>query len=76
LESDKKALPYVRTYKTNLARLVLAEVVDLAQALIAVAIDGVEVVAEHIDFGIPAMVVETVFSSKVTESDRGIERER
>jgi hypothetical protein len=76
LEFDEKALPCVRTYKTSLAWLVLTRVVDLEQALTAVAADGVEAATEHIDIGMPAMVVKTVFSSKVTESDRGMERER
>ncbi|XP_062162628.1 uncharacterized protein LOC133869603 isoform X2 [Alnus glutinosa] len=61
LESDEKALPCVRTYETDLARLVLAGAVDLEQALTAAAADGGEAAAEHIDSGMPAMVVETVF---------------
>ncbi|XP_059439590.1 uncharacterized protein LOC132172155 isoform X2 [Corylus avellana] len=61
LESDEKALPCVRAYETDLARLVLAGAVDLEQALTAAAADGGEAAAEHIDSGMPAMVVETVF---------------
>lgn len=61
LESDDKALPCVRIYETDLARLVLAGAVDLEQALTAAAADGGEAAEEHIDSGMPAMVVETVF---------------
>jgi hypothetical protein len=42
LESDEKALPCVRTYETDLARLVLAGAVDLEQALTAAAATGVK----------------------------------
>lgn len=61
VESDEKILPCVRTYENDLARLALVGVVDLEQALTAAAADGGDAAAEHIDSGIPAMVVETVF---------------
>lgn len=61
VESDEKTLPCVRTYENNLARLTLVGSVDLEQALTAAAADGGEAAAEHIDSGVPAMVVETVF---------------
>lgn len=61
MESDEKILPCVRTYENDLARLALVGVVDLEQALTAAAADGGDAAAEHIDSGIPAMVVETVF---------------
>ncbi|KAI9120973.1 hypothetical protein K1719_008006 [Acacia pycnantha] len=60
-ESGDKVLPCVRTYENDLARLTLVGAVDFEQALTAAAADGGEAASEHIESGIPAMVVETVF---------------
>lgn len=60
-ESDEKILPCVRTYENDLARLTLVGAVDVEQALTAAAADGGQAAAEHIDSGMPAMVVETVY---------------
>lgn len=51
----------MRTYENDLARLTLVGAVDFQQALTAAASDGGEAASEHIDAGMPAMVVETVF---------------
>lgn len=59
--ADDKALPGVRTYENNLARLTLVGAVDFEQALTAAAADGGEAAKEHIESGMPAMVVETLF---------------
>ncbi|KAF7803377.1 uncharacterized protein G2W53_042488 [Senna tora] len=60
-ESDDRSLPCVRTYENDMARLTLVGAVDFHQALTAAAADGGEAASEHIDSGMPAMVVETVF---------------
>ncbi|XP_028780338.1 uncharacterized protein LOC114736623 isoform X2 [Neltuma alba] len=60
-ESDDKVLPCVRTYENDMARLTLVGAVDFEQALTAAAADGGDAASEHIDSGMPAMVVETVF---------------
>ena len=60
-DSDGKNLPCVRTYDTDLSQLTLVGPVDFHQALTAAAADGGEVATDHIDAGLDAMVVETVF---------------
>ncbi|XP_065878726.1 uncharacterized protein [Euphorbia lathyris] len=60
-DSDDETLPCVRTYENDLSRLSLVGAVSLEQALTAAAADGGQAAAEHIDSGVPAMVVETVF---------------
>ncbi|KAJ7968634.1 Deneddylase [Quillaja saponaria] len=60
-ESTDKILPCVRTYENDLTRLTLVGAVDFEQALTAAAADGGEAATEHINSGMPAMVVETVF---------------
>ncbi|CAJ1961806.1 unnamed protein product [Sphenostylis stenocarpa] len=59
--SDGKNLPCVRTYDNDLSQLILVGTVDFQQALSAAAADGGQVASEHLDAGIEAMVVETVF---------------
>lgn len=61
LESDEKSLPCVRTYENDSARLALVGAVAFHQALTAAAADGGEAANEHLDSGVPAMVVETVY---------------
>ncbi|XP_037491254.1 uncharacterized protein LOC105649606 isoform X2 [Jatropha curcas] len=60
-ESNEKTLPCVRTFENDLARLSLVGGVGFEQALTAAAADGGQAAAEHINSGISAMVVETVF---------------
>lgn len=61
LESDEKILPCVRTYENDLSRLTLVGGVDFRQSITAAAADGGEAASEHLDSGMSAMVVETVF---------------
>ncbi|KAK2642327.1 hypothetical protein Ddye_024090 [Dipteronia dyeriana] len=61
VESDGNSLPCVRAYENDLARFNLVGVVAYDQALTAAAADGGRTAAEHVDSGVPAMVVETVF---------------
>ncbi|CAK9184067.1 unnamed protein product [Ilex paraguariensis] len=65
--SGDKSLPGVRTYENDLARLTLVGAVDFEQALTAAAADGGEAAAEHVDSGMDAMVVETVFPGPLDE---------
>ncbi|XP_058771507.1 uncharacterized protein LOC131644913 [Vicia villosa] len=67
--SDQKRLPCVRTYENDLSQLTLVGAVDSRQAITAGAADGGEVAVEHIDAGMDAMVVETVFPA--SSSDHG-----
>ncbi|CAK8530618.1 unnamed protein product [Lathyrus sativus] len=67
--SDQKRLPCVRTYENDLSQLTLVGAVDSRQAITAGAADGGDVAAEHIDAGMDAMVVETVFPA--SSSDNG-----
>ncbi|QCD76812.1 uncharacterized protein LOC114186534 [Vigna unguiculata] len=67
-DSDGKNLPCVRTYENDLSQLTLVGTVDFQQALTASAADGGQVASDHIDAGMEAMVVETVFP--VPSSDR------
>ncbi|XP_010460652.1 PREDICTED: uncharacterized protein LOC104741463 isoform X2 [Camelina sativa] len=60
-ESDGKALPCVRTYENNSARLSLVGTVAFDQALTAAAADGGEAADDHLRENVPVMVVETVF---------------
>uniref|UniRef100_A0A7N0REG6 Uncharacterized protein n=1 Tax=Kalanchoe fedtschenkoi TaxID=63787 RepID=A0A7N0REG6_KALFE len=60
-DSDESVLPCVRTYENDLGRLSLVGAVDFQQALTAAAADGGEAAAEHMNSGISAMVVETVY---------------
>ncbi|KAL2341830.1 hypothetical protein Fmac_009770 [Flemingia macrophylla] len=60
-DSDGKTLPCVRTFDTDLSQLTLVGPVDFQQALTAAAADGGQVASDHLDAGIDAMVVETVF---------------
>ena len=59
--SDGKALPCVRTYENDSARLSLVGTVAFDQALTAAAADGGEAADEHLRENVPVMVVETVF---------------
>ncbi|CAA7015785.1 unnamed protein product [Microthlaspi erraticum] len=59
--SDGKALPCVRTYENDSARLSLVGTVSFDQALTAAAADGGEAADEHIRENFPVMAVETVF---------------
>ncbi|XWS19659.1 hypothetical protein CRYUN_Cryun31cG0034400 [Craigia yunnanensis] len=60
-DSDGTTLPCVRTYENDLARLTLVGAVGFDQALTAAAADGGRAATEHVDSGLPAMVIETVF---------------
>ncbi|XP_024031068.1 uncharacterized protein LOC21398150 [Morus notabilis] len=60
-DSNENSLPCVRTYENDLARLTLVGAVDFQQALTAAGADGGQAADEHIQSGMPAMVVETVF---------------
>ncbi|EOA37571.1 hypothetical protein CARUB_v10011901mg [Capsella rubella] len=60
-ESDGMALPCVRTYENNSARLSLVGTVAFDQALTAAAADGGEAADDHLRENVPVMVVETVF---------------
>ncbi|XP_022715814.1 uncharacterized protein LOC111275010 isoform X2 [Durio zibethinus] len=60
-DSDGTTLPCVRTYENDLARLTLVGAVGFDQALTAAAADGGRAATEHVESGIPAMVIETVF---------------
>ncbi|XP_075664003.1 uncharacterized protein LOC142633648 isoform X3 [Castanea sativa] len=64
LDSDEKSLPCVRTYENDSSRLALVGAVSFHQALTAAAADGGRAAADHLDSGIPAMVVETVFPAR------------
>ncbi|XP_024007687.1 uncharacterized protein LOC18992208 isoform X2 [Eutrema salsugineum] len=59
--SDGKALPCVRTYENDSARLSLVGTVAFDQALTAAAADGGEAADDHLRENVPVMVVETVF---------------
>ncbi|XP_038882562.1 uncharacterized protein LOC120073791 isoform X2 [Benincasa hispida] len=67
LESDEKILPCVRTYENDLSRLTLVGGVDFRQSVTAAAADGGEAASEHLDSGMSAMVVETVFPGNSDE---------
>ncbi|TKY71774.1 hypothetical protein E2542_SST00506 [Spatholobus suberectus] len=60
-DSDGKNLPCVRTYDNDLSQLTLVGAVNFQQALTAAAADGGQVASEHVDAGMEAMVIETVF---------------
>lgn len=60
-QTEGNSLPCVRSYENDMARLSLAGAVGFEQALTAAAADGGEAAAEHINSGLSAMVVETVF---------------
>ncbi|XP_030971997.1 uncharacterized protein LOC115992088 isoform X1 [Quercus lobata] len=64
LDSDEKSLPCVRTYENDSSRLALVGAVSFHQALTAAAADGGRAADEHLDSGIPAMVIETVFPAR------------
>lgn len=59
--SNENTLPCVRTYENDLVRLSLVGAVNFEQALTAAAADGGRAAAEHVDAGVPTMVVETIF---------------
>ncbi|KAK6268703.1 hypothetical protein QUC31_012863 [Theobroma cacao] len=67
-DSDGITLPCVRTYENDLARLTLVGAVGFEQALTAAAADGGRAATEHVDSGIPAMVIETVFPSSIAKN--------
>ncbi|KAK8575206.1 hypothetical protein V6N13_033551 [Hibiscus sabdariffa] len=67
-DSDGTTLPCVRTYENDLARLTLVGVVSFDQALTAAAADGGRAATEHVESGIPAMVVETVYPGSTSKS--------
>ncbi|KAB2025553.1 hypothetical protein ERO13_D06G135100v2 [Gossypium hirsutum] len=67
-DSDGTTLPCVRTYENDLARLTLVGAVSFDQALTAAAADGGRAATEHVDSGIPAMVIETVFPGPTAKS--------
>ncbi|KAM7254727.1 hypothetical protein ACFE04_019968 [Oxalis oulophora] len=64
---NSTTLPCVRTYENDLARFGLVGAVSFDQALTAAAADGGQAADEHIDSGIPAMVIETVYPGVVDE---------
>ena len=66
-DSNDNTLPCVRTFENDLARLSLVGSVRFDQALTAAAADGGRVASEHLDSGVPAMVVETVFPGPADE---------
>ncbi|EPS65714.1 hypothetical protein M569_09064, partial [Genlisea aurea] len=61
LDASENALPAVRTFENDLARLTLIGAVDFNQALTAAAADGGETADQHLSSGMPAMVVEALF---------------
>ncbi|GMJ14702.1 ANGULATA 10 [Hibiscus trionum] len=67
-DSDGTTLPCVRTYENDLARLTLVGAVSFDQALTAAAADGGRAATEHVESGIPAMVIETVFPGPTSKS--------
>ncbi|XVE88130.1 hypothetical protein DITRI_Ditri19aG0043100 [Diplodiscus trichospermus] len=68
VDSDGTTLPCVRTYENDLARLTFVGAVGFDQALTAAAADGGRAATEHIDSGIPAMVIETVFPGPIAKN--------
>ncbi|KAI4304388.1 hypothetical protein MLD38_039908 [Melastoma candidum] len=66
-ESSERVLPCVRTYENDSVRLSLVGAVGFEQALTAAAADGGGAASEHLDAGVPAMVVETVLPGSVAE---------
>ncbi|XP_039070682.1 uncharacterized protein LOC120217680 isoform X2 [Hibiscus syriacus] len=67
-ESDGTTLPCVRTYENDLARLTLVGAVRYDQALTAAAADGGRAATEHVESGVPAMVIETVYPGTTSKS--------
>ncbi|KAK8503997.1 hypothetical protein V6N13_092774 [Hibiscus sabdariffa] len=67
-DSDGTTLPCVRTYENDLARLTLVGAVNFDQALTAAAADGGRAATEHVESGIPAMVIETVYPGSTSKS--------
>ncbi|CAN4091972.1 unnamed protein product [Withania somnifera] len=63
----EKLVPCLRTYENELSRFTLVGAVDFQQALTAAAADGGEAAGEHIDAGVNAMVVETLFPGYMNE---------
>ncbi|XP_074269883.1 uncharacterized protein LOC141592896 [Silene latifolia] len=61
------ALPCVRTYENNMARLSLTGFTSFDQAVTAAAADGGLAAAEHINAGLDVMVVETVFPGPIDD---------
>ncbi|KAL9234026.1 hypothetical protein vseg_008947 [Gypsophila vaccaria] len=61
------ALPCLRTYENDLARLSLTGLVGFQQALAAASADGGSAAAEHVDSGLDVMAVETVFPGPTDE---------
>ncbi|CAK7350497.1 unnamed protein product [Dovyalis caffra] len=66
-DSNGNTLPCVRTFENNLARLSLVGSVRFDQALTAGAADGGRAASEHLNSGVPAMVVDTVFPAPADE---------
>ncbi|KAI5590926.1 hypothetical protein BDE02_04G043600 [Populus trichocarpa] len=66
-DSNDNTLPCVRTFENDLARLSLVGSVRFDQALTAAAADGGRAASEHLESGVPAMVVETVFPGPADE---------
>jgi len=67
--SDQKQLPCVRTFENDLSQLTLVGAVNFRQAVTAAAADGGDVADEHVQDGMDAMVLETVFPA--SSSDHG-----
>ncbi|KAE8669804.1 Elongation factor P-like protein, putative isoform 2 [Hibiscus syriacus] len=67
-ESNGTTLPCVRTYENDLARLTLVGAVSFDQALTAAAADGGRAATEHVESGVPAMVIETVYAGPTSKS--------
>ncbi|KAK7302864.1 hypothetical protein RJT34_13761 [Clitoria ternatea] len=68
-DSNDNTLPSVRTFENDLSQLTLVGAVDFHQALTAAAADGGQAASDHLDAGMDAMVVETVFPAP--SSDHG-----
>ncbi|RAL44767.1 hypothetical protein DM860_003526 [Cuscuta australis] len=68
LDGTEKLIPAVRVYENDLVRLTLDGSVHFQQAVTAAAADGGEAADEHIQSGLPAMVVQTFFPGE--SSDR------
>ncbi|KAJ6707123.1 DENEDDYLASE [Salix viminalis] len=66
-DSKDNTLPCVRTFENDLARLSLVGSVRFDQALTAAAADGGRAASEHLESGVPAMVVETIFPGPADE---------
>ncbi|KAG9141591.1 hypothetical protein Leryth_025313 [Lithospermum erythrorhizon] len=60
-DGEERSLPGVRVYENDAARLSVVGAVDYQQAVTAASADGGEAANQHIQAGLDAMVVETLF---------------